>query len=48
MLPTTSAIFYTPLKRELIGRLWGFGVNQDPAVLASVLQEQTAFIVPDP
>jgi hypothetical protein len=27
MLPATSAIFYTPLKRELIGRLWRFRIN---------------------
>lgn len=25
VLAATSAIFYTPLKRELIGRLWRFG-----------------------
>ena len=25
----TSAIFYTPLEREAIGRLWRFGANRD-------------------
>ena len=29
VLPATSAIFYTPLKRELIGRLWRFRINRE-------------------
>jgi len=33
-LPATNAIFYTPSERELIGRLWRFGINRDPAAQA--------------
>ena len=29
VLPATSAIFYTPLKRELIGRLWRLSINPE-------------------
>ena len=28
--PSTSAIFYTPLEREPIGRLWRFGAHRNP------------------
>jgi hypothetical protein len=33
--PATSAIFYTPSKRELIGRLWRFGVNRESSLTIS-------------